>query len=47
MVLDEYGNSGWGESDAVDAFFAGQDISLQRFDWAPGPAVYFVKRTIG
>jgi Macrocin-O-methyltransferase (TylF) len=47
VVLDEYGTSGWGESDAVDAFFAGQDISLQRFGWSPGPAAYFVKRTIG
>jgi hypothetical protein len=47
VVLDEYGNSGWGESDAVDAFFAGQDIGLERFGWSPGPAAYFVKRTVG
>ena len=23
IILDEYGNKGWGESDAVDAFFTG------------------------
>jgi hypothetical protein len=47
VVLDEYGNSGWGESDAVDAFFAGQEIGFERFGWSPGPAAYFVKRTVG
>jgi Macrocin-O-methyltransferase (TylF) len=44
VVLDEYGNRGWGESDAVDNFFAGQDVKFERFGWSPGPAAFVIKR---
>jgi hypothetical protein len=47
IILDEYGNKGWGESDAVDAFFAGQAVRLERFGWSSGPGAYFVKQTPG
>jgi hypothetical protein len=47
VVLDEYGNRGWGESDAVDSFFTGQALKFQRFGWSPGPAAYLVKTTAG
>src|SRR6266487_1926199 len=33
VILDEYGNKGWGESDAVDNFFAGQAVRFERFRW--------------
>ena len=36
VILDEYGNKGWGESDAVDAFFAGQAVRFARFGWSAG-----------
>lgn len=29
IVLDEYGKRGWGESDAVDEYFAGKSIRLE------------------
>jgi len=44
VVLDECGNRGWGESDAVDNFFAGQDVKFERFGWSPGPAAFVIKR---
>jgi hypothetical protein len=47
VILDEYGNKGWGESDAVDAFFAGQTVRFERFGWSAGPGAYFVKQTPG
>jgi hypothetical protein len=47
VILDEYGNKGWGESDAVDAFFAGQAVRFERFGWSAGPGAYFVKQTPG
>jgi Macrocin-O-methyltransferase (TylF) len=47
IILDEYGNKGWGESDAVDAFFAGQAVRFERFGWSAGPGAYFVKQTPG
>src|SRR6266436_6624264 len=47
VILDEYGNKGWGESDAVDTFFAGQAVRFERFGWSAGPGAYFVKQTPG
>jgi hypothetical protein len=47
VILDEYGNKGWGESDAVDAFFSGQAVRFERFGWSAGPGAYFVKQTPG
>ena len=46
LVLDEYGSKGWGESDAVDEYFRGQDIAFKRFGWSAGPAAYCVKTRI-
>ena len=45
VVLDEYGNRGWGESDAVDNFFSGQNVKFERFSWSPGPTAFVVKNT--
>ena len=47
VILDEYGNKGWGESDAVDTFVAGQAVRFERFGWSSGPGAYFVKQTPG
>jgi Macrocin-O-methyltransferase (TylF) len=47
VVLDEYGNKGWGESDAVDTYFAGRAIRFERFGWSAGPTAYIVKDTPG
>jgi hypothetical protein len=45
VAFDEYGIPPWeGESRAVDEFFAGRAISLQRFDWCPNPGAYIVKQ---
>ena len=46
LVLDEYGSEGWGESDAVDEFFRGKDVTFERFGWSAGPAAYCVKSRI-
>lgn len=46
VVMDEYGSKGWGESDAVDEFFRGQDVTFRRFGWSAGPAAYCVKTRI-
>ncbi len=44
VAFDEYGIPPWeGESRAVDEFFAGRKIKLQRFDWASNPGAYIVK----
>ena len=45
VAFDEYGIPPWeGESQAVDEYFAGQEIELRRFDWASNPGAYIVKR---
>lgn len=47
VVFDEYGIPPWeGESKAVDEFFQGQEIELQRFDWASNPGAYLVKKRV-
>jgi len=44
VAFDEYGIPPWeGESKAVDEFFAGKKIKLQRFDWASNPGAFVVK----
>lgn len=44
VAFDEYGLAPWeGESKAVDEFFAGRDITLQRFDWCSNPGGYVIK----
>jgi hypothetical protein len=45
VAFDEYGIPPWeGESRAVDEFFAGQNIQLQRFEWASNPGAYLTKK---
>jgi hypothetical protein len=44
VVFDEYAIPPWeGESRAVDEFFAGKKVSIQRFDWSSNPGGYIVK----
>lgn len=44
VAFDEYGIPPWeGESKAVDEFFAGANIKLQRFEWASNPGAFVVK----
>lgn len=44
IVFDEYGVIEWaGESAAVDEFFAGKDIKLQKFPWQGAPGAYIIK----
>lgn len=44
VLFDEYGIPPWeGESRAVDEFFAGQAVKIQRLDWCPNPGGYIVK----
>lgn len=43
LILDDYGV--WpGETKAVDEFFAGQDVTIRKFSYAPTPC-YIVKET--
>jgi hypothetical protein len=43
VVFDEYAVRGWGESDAVDQYFAGSECVYHSFPWASGPKAYLVK----
>lgn len=43
VVLDEYAYRGYGESDAVDEFFAERDVRLRAIPWANTPTAYLVK----
>jgi len=45
IVLDEYGKRGWGESDAVDEFFADKDVRLEAIDNAFQPTALIRKPT--
>jgi hypothetical protein len=47
LVMDQYGSTGWGESNAVDEFFRGHELKFRRFQWSAGPAAFFVKTTVG
>jgi hypothetical protein len=45
VVFDEYAIPPWeGESRAVDDFFRGEGVVLQRFDWASNPGAFLIKR---
>jgi hypothetical protein len=45
VLFDEYGIRPWeGESHAVDEYFRGQGVALHRFDWAPNPGGYVIKK---
>jgi len=48
VLFDEYGIPPWeGESKAVDEFFAGTNVKIQRLDWCPNPGGYIVKEQCG
>jgi hypothetical protein len=44
IVLDEYGLRGFGESDAVDAYFQDKPVVYQQLPWAKSPRAYLIKR---
>lgn len=44
VAFDEYARSNYGESDAVDEYFAGQQIRLKTIPWANTPTAYLVKQ---
>lgn len=45
ILFDEYGIRPWGgESTAVDEYFADKDVEIKRFDWAPNPGGYIIKK---
>ena len=43
IILDEYGKSGWGESDAVDEFFKKKKIKIQSVRYSSQPTAFIVK----
>lgn len=44
VLFDEYGIQPWaGESQAVDEFFKGQKLRLQKFDWSTNPGAFLIK----
>tara|TARA_B110000503_G_scaffold134629_1_gene213927 strand:+ start:1570 stop:2220 length:651 start_codon:yes stop_codon:yes gene_type:complete len=43
IILDEYGNRGWGETDAVDEFFEGKNYKVNLLDNTDSPTGYIVK----
>ncbi|HVE43984.1 MAG TPA: TylF/MycF/NovP-related O-methyltransferase [Gammaproteobacteria bacterium] len=44
VIFDEYAIPPWeGESRAVDEFFAGKKIKIERFDWASNPGGFIIK----
>lgn len=43
IALDEYALRGYGESDAVDKFFAERKVRLQSLPWANTPTAFVVK----
>lgn len=43
VVFDEYALPGYGETDAVDEFFRGQNMRLRSLPWARTPTAFFVK----
>lgn len=44
VIVDEYGERGWGESDAVDEYFRDVGVVLRSFAWANSPTAYLVKQ---
>ena len=43
IVLDEYAVRGWGESDAVDEFFADKSVEIRAIEHSNKPIAYIVK----
>jgi hypothetical protein len=43
IVLDEYGQRGWGESDAVDEFFKDKGEKISTEHYFNSPSAYIVK----
>jgi hypothetical protein len=43
IVLDEYGKSGWGESDAVDEFFKNKKNKIHSVRYSGQPTAYIIK----
>jgi hypothetical protein len=43
IAFDDYAIRGWGESDAVDEFFAQRPVRYRSFPWASSPKAYLVK----
>ncbi len=43
IVLDEYGKSGWGESDAVDEFFKRKKNKIHSVRYSGQPTAYIIK----
>lgn len=43
VILDEYGVRGWGESDAVDEFFAQESIQLKTVPFSTKPTAWIIK----
>jgi hypothetical protein len=45
VIFDEYAIAPWeGESRAVEEFFTGRAVELQKFDWSSSPGAYMVKK---
>ena len=44
IVLDEYAVRGWGESDAVDEFFADKQVELREVEYSNKPTAYIIKK---
>ena len=43
VIFDEYADRGWGESDAVDEYFAPRKVSLRSVPFASKPTAYLIK----
>ena len=43
IILDEYGNRGWGETDAVDEFLKDKNYKVSLLDNAESPTGYIIK----
>ena len=43
IILDEYGKSGWGESDAVDGFFKRKKVKIRSVRNSGQPTAYIIK----
>jgi hypothetical protein len=46
VVFDEYGLHGYGESNAVEEYFAGQAVELRSLPWAATPSAYMIKTKV-
>ena len=43
VIFDEYADRGWGESDAVDEYFADMDIKICSVPYSNKPTAYMIK----